>query len=386
MATFHLVLGWLLALVWLHRLLDIGLGMRQVADIARPEWDRRLEPEPRVTIIVPARNEQDHVETAVGSLLELQYENYEVIAVNDRSTDRTGKILNQLASASAGKLRVLHVSELPSGWLGKNHAMWKAAATASGEWLLFTDADVVFRPDALRRALAYALEERADHLVLFPEVKLHTVGERMMTAFFMSLFIFGHRPWKVADPKTRDHMGVGAFNLVRRTTYEAIGTHQTLRLEVIDDMKLGKLVKLGGFAQRNVIGHGLVSLRWAHGAMGVVRNLTKNMFALMEFRWPRTLGAAFLLLLLNIAPFAGVPLAPAGSRLGYAVAVTAIATLYVRMAPPLGVNPLYFLLHPVAGLLFAYTLLRSAGHAWRHGGVIWRDTKYSLEELRRGLV
>ncbi|HSA93982.1 MAG TPA: glycosyltransferase family 2 protein [Terriglobales bacterium] len=386
MATFHLVLGWLLGLVWLHRLLDIGLGMRQVADIARPEWDRRPEPAPRVTIIVPARNEEEHVETALGSLLELEYENYEVIAVNDRSTDATGVILDRLATASAGRLRTLHITALPPGWLGKNHAMWKAAAMATGDWLLFTDADVVFRPDALRRAMAYSLAEKADHLVVFPEVHLHTVGERMMTAFFMSLFIFGHRPWKVADPRTRDHMGVGAFNLVRRSTYDAIGTHEALRLEVIDDMKLGKLIKQGGFAQRNVIGPGLISLRWAHGAMGVVRNLTKNMFALMLFRWPRTLGAAFLLLLLNIGPFAGVPLATGWSRLGYVVAVAAIAALYARMAPPLGVNPLYFLLHPVAGLLFAYTLLRSAFHAWRHGGVIWRDTKYSLDELRRGLV
>ena len=384
--TFHLVVGWLLALVWVHRLLDTGLGMRRVADIARPEWDRQAERAPRVTIIVPARNEQEDVETAVGSLLALEYENYEVIAVNDRSTDRTREILDRLAAASAGKLRVLHIAELPSGWLGKNHAMWRAAALATGDWVLFTDADVVFRPDALRRAMAYALQENADHLVVFPEVQLHTVGERMMVAFFMSLFTFGHRPWKVADPKARDHMGMGAFNLVRRSVYEAIGTHEALRLEVIDDMKLGKLIKQGGFAQRNVIGHGLISLRWAHGAMGVVRNLTKNMFALMLFRWPRTLGAAFLLLVLNIGPFAGVPLASGWSRLGYAVAVAAIAALYARMAPPLGVSPLYFLLHPVAGLLFAYTLLRSALHTLRHGGIVWRGTKYSLEELRRGLV
>jgi hypothetical protein len=305
--------------------------------------------------------------------------------VNDRSCDRTGEIMDRLAAGDA-RLRVLHIADLPAGWLGKTHALWRAAQQTQGEWLLFTDADVSFRPDALRRALAYAQQERADHLVLIPTPLLHSVGERMLLAFFQSLFFFGHRPWKVADPKARDHMGVGAFNLVRRSAYEGIGTHQALRMDVLDDMKLGKLVKQKGFAQRNVVGRGLVTLHWGRGAMGVVGNLTKNMFALMLYRWPRTLGAAFLLLLLNLGPFAGALLAPGWSRIGYGVAVAAIAVLYSGIARHLGISRLYFLLHPAAGLLFTYTLLRSALHVARNGGVVWRGTRYSLEELKKGLV
>ena len=114
------------------------------------------------------------------------------------------------------------------------------ANQASGDWLLFTDADVLFRADALSRAIAYAEAESADHVVLFPRMIMHSPGERMMIAFFQTLFVFGHRPWKVADPKTKDHMGVGAFNLIRRRVYEAVGTYQALRFEVLDDMKLGK--------------------------------------------------------------------------------------------------------------------------------------------------
>ena len=120
--------------------------------------------------------------------------------------------------------------------------------------MLFTDADVLFKTDSLRRALAYAESEPADHLVMFPRMIMKRPGEYMMIAFFQTMFMFGHRPWKVADPSTDDHMGVGAFNLVRRRVYDAVGTYEALRMEVLDDMKLGKVVKKAGFAQRNVFG------------------------------------------------------------------------------------------------------------------------------------
>ncbi len=387
MTIFSWTLGLILAAVWLHRVVDAARGAPSVADVSTPAWDRawRKEAAPLVSILVAGRDEEERAPAALATLLALDYPRYEIIAVNDRSRDRTGEIMDQLA-AGDGRLRVLHIAELPPGWLGKTHALWRAAQAARGEWLLFTDADVSFRPDALRRALAYAHEEQADHLVLIPTPLLHSVGERMLLAFFQSLFFFGHRPWRVADPKARDHMGVGAFNLVRGSAYQGIGTHQALRMDVLDDVKLGKLVKQKGFAQRNVLGRGLITLRWGKGAMGIVRNLTKNMFALMLYRWPRTLGAAFLLLLLNLGPFAGVLLAPGWARTGYALAVAAIALLYSGIARHLGITWLYFLLHPLAALLFTYTLLRSALHVAGNGGVVWRGTKYSLEELRKGLV
>ncbi len=125
--------------------------------------------------------------------------------------------------------------------------------TLRGDWLLFTDADVLFKPDSLRRALAYAESVPADHVVLFPQMIMKRPGEYMMIAFFQTMFMFGHRPWKVADPSTDDHMGVGAFNLVRRRVYDAVGTYEALRMEVLDDMKLGKVVKKAGYAQRNVL-------------------------------------------------------------------------------------------------------------------------------------
>jgi glycosyltransferase involved in cell wall biosynthesis len=283
-------------------------------------------------------------------------------------------------------LKVIHHAELPAGWLGKTHAMWTATNEATGDWILFTDADVYFRPDALRRAVAYAEAERADHVVLFPQMIMKRVGEFMMIAFFQTMFMFGHRPWKVADPKAKDHMGVGAFNLIRRSVYESIGTYKTLRMEVLDDMKLGKVVKNAGFRQRNVFGADLISIRWANGAMGVVNNLTKNFFAVLSFEWPRTVISAFGLAFLNLMPFLGIWLAHGWERLPYGIALGSIALIYIGMNSRSGVPAYYFFLHPVSATLFSYTLLRSMGHALWNDGVIWRGTKYALDDLRKGMV
>ena len=182
MHYFPWIAGAILALAWFSRIVDAAIGMPSVADISAAAWDRNSGGSsassssiPRVSIIVPARNEERDIEASLTSLLELDYDNYEVIAVNDRSADRTGEIMERVAAHFSHKtremghpslferqLRVIHHRELPAGWLGKTHAMWTAANAATGEWLLFTDADVLFRPDSLRRAMAYAEAENAD--------------------------------------------------------------------------------------------------------------------------------------------------------------------------------------------------------------------------------
>jgi glycosyltransferase involved in cell wall biosynthesis len=414
-ATFHWIAGGILALAWLSRIMEAAMGIPRIADIARPEWDRRPATpggEPRVSIIVPARNEEENIRETLLQLLALDYSNYEIIAVNDRSTDRTGQIMAAVAAAlksscgtdtpdrvpaaplqtdadrsvRATQLQVIHISDLPAGWLGKTHAMWMAGRQATGEWLLFTDADVLFTPDSVRRAVAYAEAERADHVVLFPRMIMKSAGERMMIAFFQALFVFGHRPWKVADPKARDHMGVGAFNLVRRSVYDTVGTYRALRMEVLDDMKLGKVIKNAGFAQRNVFGGDLISLRWAKGAFGIVNNLTKNFFAVLSFQWPRTVVSIMGLGFLNLGPFLGVWLAHGWARIPYAIALLSLFGIYYGMSSRSSVPAYYFFLHPVSTSLFMYTLLRSMVHTLSNDGIVWRGTKYPLGELRKGMV
>jgi glycosyltransferase involved in cell wall biosynthesis len=407
--TFHWIAGGMLALAWFSRIVEAAIGMPHVADIARPEWDRRPPTpngEPKVSIIVPARNEEEDIRETLVQLLGIEYSNYEIIAVNDRSTDHTGQIMSEVAqraekglfddadvkhaeadrSVRAARLKVIQISELPAGWLGKTHAMWAAGKEATGDWLLFTDADVLFKPDSLRRAIAYAESERADHVVVFPRMIMKRASEKMMIAFFQALFVFGHRPWKVADPKARDHMGVGAFNMVRRSVYDSVGTYLALRMEVLDDMKLGKVIKNAGFAQRNVFGEDLISLHWAKGAFGIVDNLTKNFFAVLSFQWPRTVVTVVGLGLLNLGPFFGVWLAHGWARVPYGVALVSLFLIYYGMSVRSTVPVYYCFLHPVSTSLFMYTLLRSMVHTLCNDGIVWRGTKYPLEELRKGMV
>jgi cellulose synthase/poly-beta-1,6-N-acetylglucosamine synthase-like glycosyltransferase len=376
------ILGIVLALVWTSRFIDATFGMKRMADLNDPEWDRSPSTFPRVSLIVPALNEEEHVEKALTGLTNQDYSNYEIIAINDRSTDRTGELMERVARASGGRVRVVHIKELPAGWLGKTHAMWTGAQQASGEFLLFTDADIHFRPDTLRRTMAAVEQMQADHFVLLPHLRTGTKGERAMYAFFQLMFVFAHRPWKVQDPKTRDSIGIGAFNLIRRSSYQTLGSYEALKLAVVDDMMLGEVVKRSGFRQRCAYGHELIWLHWAHGARGVIKNFTKNFFAAARYNVLRTTGAGVLAAAINLLPFIGLWLARGWARLPFAITLLSIAGLYVGVTRMQRISWLYFFVHPISTGLFLYAMFRSMFVTLRFGGVEWRGTKYSLDELR----
>ncbi len=211
---------------------------------------------------------------------------------------------------------------------------------------------------------------------------MESVGERMMMAFFQSQFVFARLPWRVSDPKSRDAVGVGAFNLIRREAYEQIGTYQRMRLEILDDMRLGEVVKHEGLRQRAVFGRNLLRLRWIFGAFGMVRNLTKNGFAILRFNpWFAALAVCGILLV-NVGPFVGAAIATGWARAGYLIAVATVAAIYVGMSWYSEISPVYVALHPIGALLFCYALVRSAVLTLARGGVDWRGTRYSLAELR----
>ena len=387
MIWFFWISGIALAVLWFAGWVQTVTHLSGMIDITRPEWEIPADAAlPSMTIVVPARNEQAEIEPALRSLLALNHPDYEVIAINDRSTDSTGEIIEKIASEQgpAHRLRVLHVGELPEGWLGKTHAMWLGAQQARGEWLLFTDADCVFHPESAGRALRYAAAKNVDHLVLFPTGLMQTWGERMMISFpmVMSNLAF-HRHWKIRDPKSRDHIGVGAFNLIRGEAYSAVGTYSAMRMEVVDDMKLGELVKKAGLRQDVVFGRGMVSLRWAAGAAGVIGTLEKNLFAFFRFRLSLALTACAALFFLAVWPFLGLAIAPGWSRTGFAVATAMIAAMYIALAPQTTVSPLFSLVCPISALLFVAAILRSAFVALKDGAVTWRGTRYPLAELKK---
>jgi len=388
---FYWISGLLLAAVWTIPVIRAAIYFRHVADLTLPEYeplqDEKLPP---LTIVVPARNEAETIAPAMRSLFRLNYPDYHIIAVNDRSTDATGEILEKLAASPecGGRLRVIHVRQLPAGWLGKTHAMWlgaeHGASSASGnDWILFTDADCIFHPDCLRRALHYAVRTGVEHLALMPTGIMHALSERMMMSFPQVAGNLALRPWKVRDPQARDFVGVGAFNLIRRSAYNAVGTFQKIRMAVVDDLKLGEIVKQAGLRQDIVYGKGLVSVRWLIGAWGIVRNLEKNLFALFRFRMSLAIAACLAVLLICVWPFVAIFLAPGWSKTPFALAIMMVLGMHFITAQVSTISPLIFLTFPLAALVFVTAVLRSAYVALRDGGITWRGTRYSLEELRK---
>jgi glycosyltransferase involved in cell wall biosynthesis len=380
------VLDWVIALSWALRVLGWRRMLPLVPDLAQASYPH-LGRLPSMTVIVPARNEAENIAATLRSLLAPNGVALQIIAVDDRSTDQTGAIMETIAQsardAGGNTLQVLHVAELSAGWLGKTHAMSLAAQQATGEWLLFTDADVVFHPDALRRAVEYATWSRADHMVLLPTLLLRRWGERMMISFLQVLLVWAVRPWRVPDPKAkRDSVGVGAFNMIRREVYDGIGGWEALRMEVLEDLTLGRRVKQKGYAQRVALGVDMVNVRWARGALGVVDNLTKNLFALFRFRpevvFAVACGVSLFTLFPLLACLAGPALwGPTGIMLLALLLAYQLAGKYQHF------SAVQMLLFPAATVLLLYAMLRSMWLAIWRGGIVWRGTFYSLHDLRR---
>ncbi len=201
---------------------------------------------PRISLLFAARDEEEKLPGAVATLARLDYPELEIIGVDDRSEDATGRILDEFAAAHP-RFRAIHVADLPAGWLGKPHALQQAYEVSSGEWLLFTDADVRFKSDVLRRAMTMIAERNLDHLSLLGDVEMVGFWETVVVTFFGMAFHMATDPSEVINPKSGAYVGVGAFQLVKRSAYEEAGTHRRLAMEVVDDMKLGKIVKQAGF-------------------------------------------------------------------------------------------------------------------------------------------
>lgn len=375
-------LAWLIALFWMWKAIAAARGLPGIPDITLPQYDVAPEGNPSLTIIVPARNEAADVAACLKSLLQQDYANLQIIAVDDRSTDQTGAIMEALAAEHPDKLRVLHIAELPPNWLGKTHAMAFAARHAASDYLLFTDADILFRADALRHCLAQAVATNADHFVTLPTPTVKTRGEGMLLGFLQVLGLWATRPWRADNPHAkRDFVGIGAFCLLRSSAYQQLGGFEAFRMEILEDLTLARRVKQMELRQRVAIAPNLVKVHWASGAMGVVGVMTKNLFAVFLFRISFLLMACGWLALFYLAPIAFLVWSP--TRIPAIVTLAAIALLY-RLAGRLsGISAWYAVLFPISTVLFLYSLLRSMFITLKQGGVTWRGTFYPLTELRQ---
>jgi cellulose synthase/poly-beta-1,6-N-acetylglucosamine synthase-like glycosyltransferase len=377
------------ALLWAIQSVRAGIGMMKLPRVERfAPLDKSKCP--RISIMFAARDEAEKLPAAIASLLSLDYPNYEVIAVDDRSADATGKILDDFA-AQDSRLRVIHITELPPGWLGKPHALNSAYQLATAPWFVFTDADVIFAPDSLKRIMTLASEQRIDHLALMTQMMMVGFWERVVMTYFGLGFTLGTEPWQASNPKSSKFTGIGAFQLMRREVYDGVGGHKKLAMEVIEDMKMGKLVKKAGFRSQAGYAAQHIRVRWQAGLGNLVRGTTKNFFAAAYFKLPIVCTQVFGIFLMSVFPWIALVCLLTTRSFGLpllfaAIAVGIASCVHVALSFGAKASPLYGLTHPIGALIFMWMLTRSTIITLSRGGIVWRDTFYPLADLRRGMI
>jgi cellulose synthase/poly-beta-1,6-N-acetylglucosamine synthase-like glycosyltransferase len=364
--------------------LDLFIGNRSVRAL-RDQPPTPSPGAPRVSVIAAARNEERNIREALASLLALDYPDLELILVNDRSEDRTGAILEQMALTSP-LLKVVQVQELPEGWLGKNHALWCGARQASGTLLLFTDADIVMAPTVLSRAVRFFQEQQLDHLVVTPRMTMPGTFLPMFGLAFVLFFSVFARPWKARDPKSSCHVGIGAFNMVRGSAYFQVGGHQTIRLRPDDDIKLGKILKKGGFAADVAYGPEYLSVEWYHTVGEVIRGLEKNAFAGCDYRISMVLAGTVFHLLCSVFPYLALFVTSGPTRMVYLGVVALLTLLLADCARFHHAKPWHALGFAPSAALFCWIILRTTVLNIVQGGIYWRGTFYKLKMLKGNMV
>jgi len=372
------------ALAWLALTIDAGIGVLKIPLLRGTASFADVEC-PIVSILFAARDEEEKLPGALATFLALDYPQYEVVAANDRSTDATAAILESAARKDV-RLKVVEISSLPAGWLGKPYALQQAYEKSVGDWLVLTDADVHFAPEVLRNAIALAERNKWDHMPLLADAKMYTFGEKVVMTFFGFAFVLATRPWNVSNPHSRAYIGVGAFQLIRRSTYEKMGTHRRLAMEVLDDVKVGKLVKETGGRSGVARAGAAVSVHWHSGVRNIIRGTEKNFFAATGYRAWMAAAQLSSILLMWIFPWLALPFVHGWARLFAGVAIALPVIAQAGAAREFRVSIFYALTQPVGALIFCWMLLRSTIITLRSGGITWRGTFYAMEELKHGIV
>lgn len=380
--TFHFTLAMLAAGFWVPAGIWLMLNRHALTVLASVPVDDG-HPFTAVSIVIPARNEERNLEQALESVLALDYPDLEFIVVNDRSTDRTGTILEKMAEQDP-RLSVITIDSLPAGWIGKPYALHRGAQHARGEFILFTDADIVFDPSALRKAMAHVQARQFDHVTLIPQSAMPGFFLKTFSATFGIFMFILFKPWKARNPRSRCYMGVGAFNLIRASAYRAVGGLQAVALRPDDDLKFGKLVKDHGYRQDVLNGRGMVTVEWYRSVGELIDGLMKNMFAGMEYRISAVIAATLAALLIHIWPWIGVWVADGWPQAGYAVTVVMMVGSFGVAMAPFGVKFRHGLLLPLTIGLLVYIQCRAAVLALWRGGIVWRGTFYELRQLKTG--
>ncbi len=383
-------------LVWVARLVVVRLLRRRLVfltlDSLRLEHDADL---PLVSVLVPARNEAGTIGDCLRSLLALDYPGLEIIVIDDRSTDHTANLV-QAVAAQDSRVRLIQVKELPQGWTGKTHALHQGVSQATGDWLLFVDADTRQHPLNLRVVLGYAVREQADLVSLLPRLGSESFWERAVQPFAgIVLLILFRLPRVNSDAHPRDAFANGQYILIRRSVYEAVGGHEAVRTHFVEDIQLGRRVKSAGHRLRVALAPELSATRMYTTLREILRGWARIFYAAVDHRPWRLLGLMTAIAVFSISAFVVT---------GVVVALALIGTDPVVWGTLAGLNLLHHGLSWVvlaqlygfsgssrAGLLYflpaclvmEIVIARAVWLCFSHR-VIWRDTSYgpSLRQWR----
>lgn len=347
----------------------------------------QLVQSPFVSVLVPARNETLNIETCVRSLLAQEYPNFEVIVLDDQSTDNTRSILEEIHKEYPG-MKVLGGSPLPPGWLGKHWACHQLAQVAHGELFLFTDADTWHEPYTLRDSVATLLATRSDLLTAFPHEQVVTWGEKL-TVPILGFALFSFVPvflarWQLFYSLS---MTIGQFMLFRRSAYEAIGGYEAIRAHPVDDVTLGRRMLGHGFKWLLVDGTDHIHCRMYRDFDSALAGFTKNLFAFFDHHVLPYLVAWLWIGYVFLAPPLVILLDWLGIQLHYFptslawIAVLESAFLFVLAYRRFHLPIFLVLFYPVSISLFVCIALRSLVFAWR-GSHDWKDRSLPRPVIR----
>ncbi|WP_282939750.1 glycosyltransferase [Paenibacillus sp. RC67] len=346
---------------------------------------------PLVSVIIAAKEEEASIVETVKHLLHQTYPRLEIIAVNDRSQDGTGHKLEELRKWSEGKehidipLKIIHVTTLPAGWLGKNHALYQGYMQSRGQYVLFTDADVLFQPDTIADAVHYMRANEVDHLTLAPNMIINGFWLKAFVMYFFFTLSLYVRPWRSnIDSQHKNGMGIGAFNLLTRNAYETIGTHQAFALRPDDDLVLGMRVKQAKLKQRLVSGKEHIAVEWYKSLGEAIHGLEKNLFSGFHYKLSLAFMAVIGQLILFLLPFIALFFAGGWASWVYGLSICIMLYVYFRLVHSLtGIGGSEVLVLPLTVVLLCYIVARSVWLTLRQDGIHWRGTYYSLDELKK---
>lgn len=360
---------------------DLFFGIRSMTNLhdVAPARELRL---PRISVIMPACNEERHIEQAVKTQLCQDYPNLEILVVDDRSTDATTDILAELQKKYTN-LKVIRIDTLPPGWMGKAHALQRGAEAAGGEYLLFTDGDVFMEESTISRAATHMKAQRLDHIsLIFRNISSGWLLNALILDSGIGLLqVF--RPWRARRNDTRAFVGVGAFNLVKQEVYHALGGHRSIRMHPVDDLMLGKIIKRASYRQECLLGMDLVTLPWYAGVAQMVDGLMKNAMAFINFRYSLLPPLLAGLILLNILPVWGILFADTIPQLLFSAVIATKTAVSAYGTRKLGVSPWCAPATLLTPYISIYIILRAAWSNHRDGGIYWRGTFYPLQELQK---